>query len=212
MIDFISKLFENSHVNEESFQKYAKFYGDAVPYDEEFYLKVNKIYDLIANKKESDIKAIAKEASCTDAECVLKIKYLKNKKLIGDYYIDTFLMKIYPCSGKDQELLEIYKPFIYGNHLSIDEMAARRFVATPKFHSVDDMKELVFNELKYLDSKNLINGIKLVDVDKKIVYYSVEKKKETNYKTVHCPNCGALNDVDEGNKTRCSYCNTIING
>ncbi len=75
-------------VNEDSYQKYAKFYGDIVPTDDDFDTKVNNILKCIKNG-ETDIKVMAKESHCTYPECVLKIKYLKNKRLIGDYYIDT---------------------------------------------------------------------------------------------------------------------------
>ena len=86
------------HVNEESYQNYAKFYGNTVPSDEEFNNKLRVIYKLITKDNEMNIKKIARNSNCTLEECVLKIKYLKNKRLLGDYYIDTSNMKLLPCS------------------------------------------------------------------------------------------------------------------
>ena len=64
---------------------------------------------------------------------------------------------------------------------------------------------------KTLYDKDLINGVKLNEVDKEILYYTVEKnKKEKDFISIRCKNCGAINDVNRGNKTRCEYCNTII--
>ena len=56
----------------------------------------------------------------------------------------------------------------------------------------------------------MINGIKINEVDKEIIYYTIEKSKVTDLISVECDNCGAINDVDRGIKTRCKYCNTII--
>lgn len=198
-----------NEINEDSYQKYAKFYGDVVPSDDDFNTKVNNILNSI-KKGETDIKEIAKNSHCTYPECVLKIKYLKNKRLIGDYFIDTNNLKIFPCDKEDEELLKKYKISIYKNHSSIDEIVDNLYGIDPYSYTKEEYKDKIFEDLKYLDSKNLLNGIVLNEVDKTIKYYSVEKKKETNLVTVHCPNCGALNDLDVDSKTRCSYCNTII--
>ena len=196
-------------VNNDSYQKYAKFYGDVVPNDDNFEVKVNNILNLI-KQGEVDIKEIAKSSHCTYPECVLKIKYLKNKRLIGDYYIDTDNLKLLICNKEDEKLLKKYKVSIYNKHLSVEEMADHLYKIDPYTHTKDDYINMVFKDLKYLDSKNILNGVILNDVDKTIKYYTIEKKKETDLVTVHCPNCGALNDVDVDSKTRCSYCNTII--
>ena len=50
------------------------------------------------------------------------------------------------------------------------------------------------------------------EVDGKLIYFDVKDKKSSNLITVHCPNCGALNDISIGDKERCAYCNTIIVG
>ena len=104
-----SKKINTTHVNQDSFQKYAKFFGETIPSDGKFDEKLNKIYDLILNKKVYDINIIAEKSCCNITECILKIKYLKNKKLIGDYYIDTVNNILVPCSVEDQRLIEKYK-------------------------------------------------------------------------------------------------------
>lgn len=77
--------------------------------------------------------------------------------------------------------------------------------------NLEKYKEQVFNELKMLYDKDLINGVKLNEVDKEILYYTVEKrKKEQDFISMRCGNCGAINDVNRGGKTRCEYCNTIM--
>lgn len=200
-----------SHVNEESYQNYAKFYGDIVPSDKDFDNKLSCIYSLIIKDKESDIKVIADKSNCTLEECVLKIKYLKNKRVLGDYYIDTSNLKLLPCGVEDQKLLDKYKPYIYRSHLQVNEIA--NLVSNKGYKNIHELRDEVYNELNYLDDKGLLNGIKIDDVDRKIIYYTLEKKKSvSNYESVHCPNCGAINDLEVSGKVRCGYCKTIIKG
>ena len=53
--------------------------------------------------------------------------------------------------------------------------------------------------------------MKINDVDKKLIYFTDEKsEKEKDFISFCCDNCGAINDVNRGNKTRCEYCGTII--
>lgn len=202
---------DKKHVNEESFQNYAKFLGETVPTDVYFDQKLQTIYRCIIKDNMTDIKAIASKSSCALTECILKIKYLKNKRLIGDYYIDTTHFQLLPCSMADQALLDKYKPYVYGSHLQINEIA--NYVANPKYLSIRDLRNEVFQEIKYLYQKNLLNGLVLDEIDHKILYYSIEKRRNTgDYETIHCPNCGALNDVDKYGKCRCNYCKTILEG
>ena len=121
---YSSHKIDTEHVNENSFQKYAKFYGEKYPSEENFDQKLNTIYSLIVDHGCRDIRQISDSTSCQLPECVLKIKYLKNKRLIGDLYIDTVNMKLLPCSEEDQVLLEKYKPFIYGSHVQVMDMAS----------------------------------------------------------------------------------------
>lgn len=204
-----NKVTNSDSINEESYQKYAKFYEHSIPADILFEKKMNIIYQAIMVDKKKDIKKIAAKAGCSYDECILKIRYLKNKRRIGDLHIDHINGLLLPCTPEDSELLTKYKPFIYHNHLTISEMAARMPGAS--FKTLDKYKEKVFNDLKNLYDKDLINGVKLNEVDKEILYYTVEKnKKEKDFISIRCKNCGAINDVNRGNKTRCEYCNTII--
>ena len=200
---------DTSHINEDSFQRYAKFFGSYIPTDDEFIKKLNSIYIAVIKEHDTKISSIAKKSNCSTEECVLKIRYLKNKRVLGDFYIDTLHDELIMCSEEDSILLEKYKPYIYHNHLTISEMAARMPGAT--FKTIDKYKEKVFNELKSLYDKYLINGVKLNEVDKEILYYTVEKnKKEKDFISIRCNNCGAINDVNRGSKTRCEYCATIL--
>lgn len=208
LIDKILKKLDFNHVNVESYQNYSKFYGDYVPDDPDFSNKVSIIYDCLEKKKIMDIVEIADKANCTVYDVVMKIRYLENKCIIPDYYIDTVNKVVVPCSEEDKKLLSKYAPYIYHNHMQIDEIAK---VVPSKFAlNVGAVMDEVFNELKYLDSKKLLNGIKIDTIDHKIIYYSLEKRKTGDYRTVHCPNCGALNDVAIGEKVRCKYCDTIV--
>ena len=201
--------FDKRHITEESFQNYAKFYGTYIPRDGDFNSKLMCIYNLIRDK-EYNIREISEKSNCTIEETVLKIRYLKNKRVIGDLYIDTNNLLLIPCSKEDAELIDKYKAYIYGSHLQINEIA--NLIPNKGYKDINELRDEVFNELIYLDSKGLINGIRINTVDRKIIYYTIEKKKKHDYETIHCPNCGAINDVDSDSKVRCGYCNGIIKG
>ena len=51
-------IFDKKHINEDSFQKYAKFYGEYVPSDDKFDYKLNQICTLIKEKNMNDINQI----------------------------------------------------------------------------------------------------------------------------------------------------------
>ena len=200
---------KEQNINEWSFQRYAKFYGNMVLKDEYFEEKMNTICDLVLNKKIDDINFIAKESKCTYDECILKIRYLKNKRKIEDLYIDNVNKLLKKCSLKEQKLLDKYSTYLYKHHLQINEIALKM----PHTSSLNfkDVEQEVFNDIVFLDEKGLINGIILNKVDKKIIYYSVEKHKNgDDFITINCPNCGALNDLNKKSKVRCEYCDTII--
>ena len=207
----LQKQMQASHVNEDSFQRFAKFFGETYPHEEKFDAKLNQIYTLIQRNGERDIKKIAELSHCEIPECVIKIKYLRNKRLIEGLYIDTNNLKLIPCSEEDQALIDKYRPYIYGTHTQIEEFV--NLLPNPDALSVEDHMKKVLEEIKYLDDKDLINGVKVDDIDGRIIYYSIEKKKAVyNKETVHCPNCGALNDVEIAGKTRCDYCKGIVMG
>lgn len=196
-------------ISEWSYQRYARFYGNTLASDENFNKKLDIIYDLIINRGKTDIKEIAKLSSCTYEECILKIKYLKNKRKIGDLYIDSINGIINKCSAADKKMLDKYKKFIYYNHYQIDEIAANMHGAT--LENMDSIKEKVLKDLLYLDEKGLLNGIIINPIDEKITYYTIEKhKNEKDFITINCSSCGAINDVNRNGKTRCEYCKRII--
>jgi len=203
----MNNLFDN--INEWSYQRFARFYGEIKPSDDKFNDKIKKIYDLIINDEEDDLDVIAEKSGCSFTECVMKIRYLKNKRKIEDYYIDLVTKTIRKCSKEDEELLKKYIPFIYNQHLQINQMIARMPGAS--VDNLELMKHQVLKELLYLDKKGLLNGISINEVDNKIVYYTIEKhKNEKDILTINCKNCGAINDVPRHSKVRCAYCKSII--
>ena len=198
-----------NNISEWSYKRYAKFYGKTELNDMSFDEKMNKIKSLIIDENCDDIHFIAEEVGCAYEDCILKINYLKNKRVIGDYYIDHVNGLIRKCSEEDKALIEKYKPYIYGSHSQIKDMLARLPGVTGK--NYNEEKKKVIQELKYLLSKDLINGVILNEIDETITYYSIEKhKNENNIVTIECPSCGALNDVNIGDKKRCEYCNHIV--
>ena len=198
-------------ISEWSYKRYADFYGKMELADPKFYNKIARITSLIVNDKEEDINVIAQKSGCTYEECLMKINYLKNKRKIGDYYIDSTNHIIRQCSKEDQELLNKYKPFLYSEHLQIDEMAARDTTAT--METLGQIKEKTKNDIKHLLELCLLNGVKYNEVDNVLTYYSVEKhNKAKDLITVECDKCGALNDVERTGKVKCIYCSNIIEG
>lgn len=198
-----------ANLSEWSYQRYSRFYGNLALQDNNYEQKMSIITDCILNKHETDIEKIAIESDCKYEECIMKISYLKNKRVIGDMYIDTKNGIINHCSEEDAKLLKKYQQFIYYNHYQISEMAIKMPNATSK--NLKEIEDKICKDIKYLNDKHLLNGIIFNEVDRKIIYYSVEKhQKEKDYVTINCPNCGALNDVNRHSKTRCEYCKTII--
>ena len=191
----------NNNINEWSYQRYARFYGTDELKDLEFEDKINKIKKLILEDKVTNLHDIATESNCTYDECILKIGYLKNKRVIGDYYVDAAAGLVALCSPEDLILLKKYQHPLYYNNESIEQIA----------QDLNMNKEDVWKELVYLDNKKLLNGVILDNVDDRIVYYKLEKRAlEKDYVTVNCSNCGALLDVKRGSKVRCNHCNTIV--
>ena len=98
---------------------------------------------------------------------------------------------------------------IYFDHFSIVEMAQR----VPNYHNkpMPIIEEDVFKDIKYLYDKCILNGIKLDEEKKDIIYYTIEKhKKSLQYATLNCPKCGALVDVGFNSNARCDYCGSIV--
>ena len=208
---FIKKKEKQTAISEWSYKRYANFYGKMELADKDFYTKIDKIYNYIINEKKYDIKEIAELSGCTYEECVLKIRYLKNKRKIGDYYIDHINGIIKDCPKEQQELLDKYKQFIYVEHLQIEEIAKRDPNTT--LETLSQKMEQVKIEIKYLIDLDLLNGVKYNEVDDTLIYYTIEKhSKDKDLISVECPTCGALNDVDRNGKAKCVYCGNIIEG
>lgn len=199
----------NTKISNESYKRFAKYFKATEPDDREFDEKVRKIYDLIINENVDDINLIVKESGCrTFEECVLKIRYLKNKRIIGDYYIDLVTKTIKKCSEEDQKLLEKYSGYIYIHHLQIDEITVK--MPTTTNINFQAAREQVFNDIVNLYDKGLLNGIILNKVDRFISYYTLDKRLQKELISKNCPNCGAINEMNRYSKVRCLYCNTII--
>ena len=198
------------NINEWSYKRYADFYGQMELADPSFNEKITKILKMIKDDNEEDIEFIAKESGCTVPECSLKIDYLKNKRLLDNIYIDRDYNKIIRCSEEDLRLIEKYKPFVYSSHRTIDEIVT---LAPTTTNDINENREIVRKELKYLINKRIINGVIYNEVDDKLIYYTVEKHKhDYDYATIECDKCGALNEVNYDSKTRCKYCGNIIRG
>lgn len=164
---------------------------------------------LIEYEELTDINEIAKLSNCVNInECIIKIQYLEKKKLIKNIHIDYKHGKLVKCSLEDEKLLNKYAPYIYHKKCSIDNMIVG--LKKSSHQSDDYIRKQIYNDLLYLYNKNLIHGVKLNEVDMEVIYFSLDNKKAMEFITVQCPSCGALNELNHGNKVRCEYCDTII--
>lgn len=203
------KTYKKGNINNWSYQRYAKFMGLDEFTDNDFDKKIRTIEHLINNEGEINIKEISRKSNCYYEECIIKIKYLMNKRRISNMYIDNTNKTLTKCSIEDEKLLRKYTPFIYRKHLQINDIASRMPGAS--IDNIENIREQVYKDLIYLDDKNLLNGIIVDRVDRYLRYYSVEKHEiEKNYVSMNCRNCGGLNEVPRGGKKRCEYCETII--
>lgn len=220
MFNFIKKLFKKDkskndevskkgNISEWSYQRFASFYDTRVFPDPKFQEKIDALKVCINEKHLERLDDIAAESGCTVEEAVMKIRYLKNKRVFDNIYIDHYNRAVKQCSDEDQKILEKYYNMLYYDHYSIVEMAQR----VPNYHNkpITIIEEDVFKDIKYLYDKCIINGIKLDESRKEIIYYTIEKhKKAATYATINCPKCGALADVSRGGNGRCDYCGTIV--
>ena len=209
--NIFKKRYSTKHINEISFQKYAKFYGYTIPKGEKFNKKVDKVLLLVNKQKEKSITKIAEAIKCDEEYTITLLRYLKNKRLIDDKIIDIKTKEIYNCTKEDSNLLEKYSPFIYNSHLQINEMIPL-LINKEKIDEVELKKEII-TELTYLDKKMLLNGIRYNRTEEKIIYYSVEKKKieKVGIEIVVCPNCGSLTYKKlEDDSINCDYCHCKV--
>lgn len=204
----------NINLSKESYTRFSDYISEGKiinnKVDLSFEEKIQKIYDLIINEKVTDLKFIAKDSGCaTLEECVLKIRYLENKRIIENYYIDRVTWQIKKCSLEDEKLLEKYSGYIYNMHLQIDEITLKLPHVT--VNNFKEQREKVYQDILYLYDKYLLNGIKLNKVDRYISYYTIDKKKQQlELITIKCPNCGADCHLNRYSKVRCEYCDSII--
>lgn len=220
MFKFLKKLFKKKNkdnqsdgsdllVTEWSFQRFAKFYDIRVFPDPKFYDKINTIIDSINVKKLDRLDEIAEKCESSIDDTILKIKFLKNKRIIDNVYIDRLNRIIRPCTEDDIEILNKYKDMLYVDHLSIGEMAQK----VPNFHGkpLPIIQEDVYKDIRYLYDRCVVNGIKLDDSRKEIIYYTVEKKKiEETHASINCPKCGAIVFVPKKGSRICDYCGADV--
>lgn len=196
-------------ISEWSYQRFAQFYGVYAFPDPEFQNKLDKIKNCILTEKLENIDEIAMKSGCDIPECIMKIRYLKNKRVLGDYSVDTYNNKIRPCTEEESKMLEKYSNLVYAKHYQISDMANE----VPNYHNmpIAILKEDIYKDIKYLNDRLLLNGIKIADDEKRIVYYTLEKhRKSETFKTLNCPSCGMLMDVQKGGQVNCSNCGTVI--
>lgn len=212
---FIKRTLENIKKREEyreimdSYRtNYNQSYEKMAQDDPNFNQEIEKIYDLIANKKSEDLHLIAKESKCSITECVMKIRYLMSTKRLDYYYIDHKNGIIKKCSKDDEKKLIQYSKYIYEKRYQINQIASHLQPRYKHNYNWSQLLELVYNDIKYLVDNNLINMIKIDEETKKIIY----PKKGNDLISIACPSCGAINDVNRGREKICKYCESIIKG
>ena len=208
---FIKKKEKETKISEWSYKRFVAFYGVSALTDKEFYTKLDKILRAINVDKKTSLQEIADYSKCELEDCILKIRYLKNKRKIGDLIIDKANGVIKPCSPEEQMLIDKYKPFVFAEHLQIEEIARRG--ANADTNTLNQKVEEIKKDIKHLMELDLLNGIKYDEGTNILTYYSIEKhNKEKEYMTVECPKCGSLNDVSRTDKVKCTYCGETIEG
>lgn len=195
-------------IKSKEFKRYSEFLGVRSK-DSHYSKKIYSIINLINKRGITDINEIARLSGCGLEECILKIKFLKKQKIIENYYIDRVNGLLTACSQEDKKLIEKYDQFIYSKRLQPGQIA-RRFPST-RLDTLEDVKNKIIEELSYLDKKDLLNGINIDLVDKKIIYYEDGKlKNHKSYVSVTCESCGAVNEIPGYGKTKCEYCGRIL--
>jgi len=195
-------------LNPKDFKSYSEFLGQKSK-DPYYNKKMHIIINLINKKCITDINEIARLSNCGLEECILKIKFLKKQKIIENYYIDRANGLLNLCSQEDKELIEKYDQFIYSKKLQPGEIA--RMLPSTRLDKLEQAKNKVLEELSYLDKKDLLNGINIDLVDKRIIYYEdVKSKNHQSYVSIICESCGATNEVPGRGKAKCEYCGRIL--
>lgn len=209
LLIFVFRKINQRRLQKKYFENYSEFLGSVKSKDPHYNKKMHTIINLINKNKMTNLKEISRISGCDFYETILKIKFLKREKIIENFYIDRENGILNPCSEEDKKLIEKYDQFIYAKHLQ-PEYIAKSFPGTT-FENLEEVKKQVLEELSYLDKKDLLNGINIDLVDKKIIYYDIEQlKKHKDYISITCESCGALNDVPRNGKSRCEYCERIL--
>lgn len=204
-----NKKHKTKAIDPKSYKEYSKFLGNIEVEDENYNKKINTIIKLINNDKLTDINLISKKSNCSYHECILKIKFLKAKGIIRNYYIDEQNGIINSCSSEDRNLINKYSPYIYTKKYQLDEIVDSMPNTTIENRGV--IRKQILEDLIYLDKKDLLNGINIDTVDERLIYYEEEQmKKKKTFSSIECPSCGALNDIPKKGKSRCEYCNRIL--
>lgn len=218
MFKFLKKIFGKKNKNVEtdkgpvcewSYQRFAKFYDERIFPDPEFNNKMSAIIQCVNIDRMERLDEIAEKTHCNVPELILKIRYLKNKRVIDNIYIDKVNRVIRPCTVDDNEILNKYYDMIYKDHLSISEMSSR----VPNYYNkpLPIIQEDVYKDIRYLYDRDVINGVKLDDSRKEIIYYTVEKKKiKETYASINCPKCGSIVFVPKKGSRICDYCGADV--
>lgn len=168
--------------------------------------EAERIKKMIVEDKYEDINEIKEKLSLTSTDCIKRIDYLRKctNELPG-YYLDYYRKTIKKCTETEYKLLDKYVGYIYNDKLQIDQIAEQiRRTSTDDLYII---KSQIKKDIKYLISKELVDGIKYDEKEDKIIRHSL---KNSNLISEKCPSCGAVNDVKEGRKSHCKYCNAII--
>ena len=212
MFNIINRLAGNKStspgkISEWSYQRYCRFLGYDLLGDPDFDDKIQAVYEQVNTYHEEKIETIAQKTGCVVDECILKLKYLKNKRWIDThYYINSTTKEIKKCTDKDLELLNKYYEMIYLKQYQVKEI-----LKDLKKEDESVTENDIVSELSYLINNSLLNGIKIDENDHEILYYSIEKRKKSAFQvTLKCPNCGALVDVPKFNSEKCGYCGTFV--
>lgn len=188
-----NKKLDLNGIPEQAFKNYAQFWGYNIDNDINYQKKMEVIYHLIINKNQQNIKKIATKSKCSYDECIIKIKYLKHKKLINNYCIDNSTAKLIDSSFEDKKILEKYNKYLEQKNLQINQLAA--VVPNSFATNTQEATEQVFNDLVYLEQKNLLDDIRIDKLNRYIYYYSEEIFNEENIQQPNFQNINIQNNI-----------------
>lgn len=182
-----------NHFNDGILSEYEKNYNKSLS----FRTKVDNIKRMIINDKIHDIKELANKNKASLEECIMIIKFLETKNFIPNYFINTRIFILAECSVDDEKLLLKYRAFLNGK---------------TKNYSTGTGTNFSYLELLYLYKKGLAPEIEIDEENKQIIFLDLNKKHTKDLISVICNSCGALNDVNRGQKIKCKYCGSEIIG